>query len=251
MKRRPTEMSTDAAWEEWGRRDPYFAVNTDPKFRRTNLTEESRQYFFETGRWHVDQVMQLLRQYIDPNFVPRTVLDFGCGVGRTLIPFAAIAQEVVGLDVSASMLLEARRNCDERQVTNVRLLPSDDSLSSLTETFDLVHSVITFQHIPPERGRAILSRLLPHITRGGVGALQFTYSKTHFAATHGLAPPASSSRVLTSPPPSAEADPEMQMNPYNMNEILFLLQDRGVRRFYGEFTDHGGELGLFTFFQVT
>jgi len=40
------------------------------------------------------------------------------------------------------------------------------------------------------------------------------------------------------------------MNPYNINEILWLMQHRGVTRFYTEFTDHGGELGLFLFFQA-
>ncbi len=41
----------------------------------------------------------------------------------------------------------------------------------------------------------------------------------------------------------------MQMNPYNLREILFCLQRFGVQRFYAEFTDHGGELGVFLFFQ--
>jgi hypothetical protein len=35
-----------------------------------------------------------------------------------------------------------------------------------------------------------------------------------------------------------------------MHEILFLMQSRGVQRFHTEFTNHGGELGLFMFFQV-
>jgi hypothetical protein len=43
----------------------------------------------------------------------------------------------------------------------------------------------------------------------------------------------------------------MQMNPYNMNEILFLLQCRGVQRTYVEFTDHGGELGVSLFFSLS
>ena len=48
-----------------------------------------------------------------------------------------------------------------------------------------------------------------------------------------------------------DADPEMQMNPYNMNEILFLMQCQGVQRTYVEFSDHGGELGMFLYFGVT
>ena len=47
----------------------------------------------------------------------------------------------------------------------------------------------------------------------------------------------------------AGADPEIQMNPDHMNELLFLMQKAGVWRFHTEFTDHGGELGVFLCFQ--
>ena len=240
-------MSTDTAWEEWGRRDPYFAVLTDPKFRRFHLTDDTRQQFFESGRWHADYVMQVIRKHIDANFDPKSILDFGCGVGRTLLAFAAEGRELVGLDVSPTMLQEARLNCEFYGAANVRLLQSDDKLSQLAGQFDLIHSCIVFQHIPVERGRAIFSKLLQHLRCGGIGAFQVTYSKTHFASTHGVAPtraPTASSRGAPE-----QADPEIQMNPYNMNEWLFLMQRHGVARFQAEFTDHGGELGLFFFFQ--
>jgi SAM-dependent methyltransferase len=244
------DFGTDQEWEEWGRRDPYFAVQTDPRFRLTSITQEAKRYFFETGQWEVGQLMRIIRQHIDPDFSPRTVLDFGCGVGRSLIPFSDLAREVVGLDVSPSMLREARRNCDERKASNVKLLLCDDALSSLTGTFDLIHSYITFQHIPPDRGRAIFCHLLDYLAPGSVAALHVTYAKMHFAASHGVAPP--------SPPPTQPAlarpsssDPEMQMNSYMLNELFFLMQSRGVKRFHTEFTDHSGELGVFLLFQAT
>jgi hypothetical protein len=170
-----------------------------------------------------------------------------------LIPFAQVAQDVVGLDVSPSMLQEARRNCDEQGLQNVRLFLSDDALSTLTGPFDLIHSCIVFQHIPVERGRALFENLLQQLSAGGVGAIQLTYAKTRFASTFGLAPP-ELPRVGTLGTPnraSADADPLMQMNPYNLNEILFLMQRRGILQFHAEYTDHGGELGIFLFFQAT
>jgi SAM-dependent methyltransferase len=244
------DMSTDSAWEEWGRRDPYFGVITDPKFRRAGITENVKRDFFASGELHVRGVLSTIRKHLDPGFAPRTVLDFGCGVGRLLMPFAKIAEDVVGLDVSPSMLQEARRNCEEQQVQNVRLFESDDALSNLSGSFDLIHSSIVFQHIPVERGRALFSKLLLKLSAGGVGAIQLTYSKAHFASTHGLAPPelphvrTSNARVAT------DADPLMQMNPYNLNEILFLMQRHGILQFHAEYTDHGGELGVFLFFQI-
>jgi SAM-dependent methyltransferase len=248
------DMSTDAAWEDWGRRDPYFGVITNPKFRGSVISEPLRKEFFESGEAHVRHVMATIRQYVDPQFAPQTVLDFGCGVGRLLVAFSKLAQEVTGVDVSQSMLQEARLNCDESNLQNVILLPSDDSLSSLTRPFDLIHSCIVFQHIPVDRGRAIFEKLIQHLRPGGVGAVQLTYSKIGFAGSYGVAPAAVLSTPLIAPPvitPSVPAnlDPEIQMNPYSINEILFLMQCRGIQRLHCEFTDHGGELGVFLFFQ--
>jgi SAM-dependent methyltransferase len=247
------DMSTDIAWEEWGRRDPYFGVFTNPKYRRTEMTESSRLEFFESGKWQVDHILNVIRTHINPSFTPKSILDFGCGVGRLLVPFASVAAEVFGVDVSTSMLQEARRNCDEHSLPDVRLFLSNDDLTTLTGTFDLIHSCIVFQHIPVLRGRAILARLLQHLCPGGVGAIQLTYSKTRFVETHGVAPPEELRAMDTAPNAavtSSNRDPEIQMNPYNANEILFLLQQRGVTRIYLEFTDHGGELGLYLFFQM-
>src|ERR1700681_1933935 len=134
------DMSTDSAWEEWGRRDPYFGVITNPKFRRSEMNEDAKREFFESGGTHAQYVLATIRKHINPEFAPLKVLDFGCGVGRLLVPFARIAEDVVGLDVSPSMLEEARRNCDERHLRNVRLLQCDDYLSTVTDTFDLIHS---------------------------------------------------------------------------------------------------------------
>jgi SAM-dependent methyltransferase len=244
------DMSTDIAWEEWGRRDPYFGVITDPKFRRTEIDEKRKREFFESGESHVHGVLTTIRKHVDPTFAPGRVLDFGCGVGRLLPAFSKIAGEVVGLDVSPSMLREAEWNCDERRLPNVRLLISDDSLSSLSGSFDLIHSCIVFQHIPIDRGRAIFSKLLQYLRPGGVGAIQLTYSKTRFASTCGVAPPLPTPTETPGSVIAPETDPEIQMNPYNLNEIMFLMQSRGIQTFHIEFSDHGGELGVFLFFSA-
>ncbi len=243
--------NTDLAWEEWGRRDPYFGVITEKKFRLANLDDQARTEFFDSGRRHVDYVMKMIHTYIDRGFHPASIIDFGCGVGRLVVPFARVAQQVVGLDVSRSMLDEATRNCAAYGLSNVRLLLSDDELSGLTREYDLVHSFIVFQHIPPERGRVILRRLLDIVSPGGVGAIHVLYGKRIHAETYGMPPPKSANALhsLIKPVLAPDSDPEMQMNPYLINEFLFLLQSMGVHRLHIEFTDHGGELGVFIFFR--
>lgn len=44
-------------------------------------------------------------------------------------------------------------------------------------------------------------------------------------------------------------DPEMQMNSYNLNEILFLIQSLGVKTVHADFTDHSGNMGVYLFFR--
>jgi ubiquinone/menaquinone biosynthesis C-methylase UbiE len=261
--------ATDVAWETWGQKDPYFGVITDPRFRKENLTPEAKKAFFDSGRGHTDAVFAVIRTFVAPAFSPKRVVDFGCGVGRLVIPFASVASEVVGVDVSEAMLAEASKNCVEAGITNVRFVRSDDELGQLDGQFDLIHSCLVFQHIPVARGRVLLRTLLSHLAPGGIGVVDFTYGKSYFADSFGV-PPVIEQKVA--PPQSAygkaidsiktfgasktepeaeeePGDPEMQMNAYNLSEIFFLLKEIGVINLRAEFMDHGGEQAVLLFFQ--
>jgi SAM-dependent methyltransferase len=238
-------MSTDQHWVQWGQQDPYFAVITNPKFRSAALTDDARREFFASGEHHAKWVLEMARRNGPPGYAPRRALDFGCGVGRVSIPLAGLVPEVVGVDVSPAMLDEARRNV-ERLGTGrgVSWLLSDDTLSRVSGRFDLVHTFIVLQHIDVPRGRALFARLVELVGPGGVGALHVTYAKAYHAETFGQ-PPA---RPAAAGAPKPGADPEMQMNPYPLGDLAFVMQRSGIARFHTEFTDHGGELGVFLFF---
>lgn len=259
-------MSTDREWVRWGQQDPYFAVITNDKFRSAKLTDAAKQEFFDSGRHHVHYVMGACRRLVDPAFAPTRALDFGCGVGRVALPLAKQVPTVVGVDVSPDMLAEARLNCERYGLCNVELLLSDDDLSAVQGTFDLVHSCITFQHIDLQRGRRLFGRLVALLAEGGIGAIQVTYAKAYHAGTFGQPPapppapaPAATAKIANlnsvlgrrglGSRPEPAADPEMQMNPYNLSELAFVLQAAGVQSFQADFTDHGGELGVFLFFR--
>jgi SAM-dependent methyltransferase len=253
------EMSTDVEWEKWGARDPYFGVITCERFRNRNLTNEAKVEFFESGRNHINQVLETCRHHLDQNFSPKRALDFGCGVGRLVLPLAELAEYVMGVDVSRSMLAEAEKNCKEQSLKNVSLLKSDDTLSLLEgHYFDFIHSFIVFQHLNTTRGMRIFEKLLEHLEDGGICAIQFTYSKALFRKSYGPAflklrdswrkLKRLGKKVLL-PFGVPSEDPEMQLNPYNLNKLLLLLQTAGIRNSYMEFTDHGGELGIFLYFQ--
>jgi SAM-dependent methyltransferase len=254
--------NTDADWERWGQQDPYYGVITDEVFRRKNLNERALIKFFESGEQHVQHVLATCRQQFGSKFFPSTILDFGCGVGRLLPAFANQAGIVVGVDISDSMLIEATQNCERYDVKNVTLAKSDEQLSTLDGMFDLIHSSIVFQHIEPQRGLRLFARLLLHLSPSGVGAIQITYAKMDNEKNWGalpVPPPtticqlirnkilALTQRKTLNVVPSN--DPDMQMHSYNLSQLLFILQQSGIKHIYTEFTDHGGELGVFLFFQ--
>jgi SAM-dependent methyltransferase len=268
-------MSTDLAWKQWGDKDPYYGVITDEQYRSRNLTAESKKAFFESGRLHVEHVLATCAAQLKRKFEAKRVLDFGCGVGRLVVPFARRAEQVVGIDISEGMLAEARRNCDEQELRNVTLLLSDDELSALEGSFDLIHASIVFQHIEVPRGRELFRRLLLRLAPNGMAAVHFTYAKQAYADNWGWPPdtPATAAGPVDgSPKPrglrsllpfragqkldikaairdAAGRDPEMQMNCYRLNEIFFMIQQAGATSMRCEFADHGGELGVVLFFE--
>jgi SAM-dependent methyltransferase len=259
---------TDHDWEQWGRRDPYFGVITDARFRLAALTDADREHFFATGRVHVEWILDTIRRRLDPGFAPRSALDFGCGVGRVVLPLAAQVDTVIGVDVSPSMLAEARRNLAGAGVGNIELVCAGDASVLAGKVFDLVHSVIVLQHIDPERGTLIFRQLVELMGPRSVGVLHVTYGKSFHPDTLGVPPPSPApppppqerrrsflrrvpepAVTVPEPMPDPSSDPPMMMNSYPLNPLLYLVQTAGVHATHVEFTDHGGELGLILFFQ--
>lgn len=165
-------MKSDEAWERWGESDPYFGVLSVPQFRRANL-DANRSAFFDSGVERIQSRLALAERLFGPSGRKRA-LDFGCGVGRLVIPLAQGFDEVIGVDVSPAMLAECARNLSERNLHNVDLVQSDDTLSRVEGLYDFVHSYIVLQHIPVRRGMGLIRRLLESVAPGGIVSIQFT-----------------------------------------------------------------------------
>ncbi len=236
-----SDKTTDAAWERYGSEDPYFGVLTHEKFRRDRLTEANKEEFFATAVYHVAEMLETIRRHIDPEFRVGRALDFGCGVGRIVIPLAAYASEVTGVDVSDSMLKEARRNCDARQLRNVELVKSDDELSLLKGPYDIAHSFIVFQHIPVPRGEILFRRIVELLAPGGVGVLHLTYAKGQAPGWRGVVKDRVplAREILARRRQRLGLPAEMQMNPYDLNRLFTILQAARITELHVEFTDHG------------
>jgi SAM-dependent methyltransferase len=217
------------------------------------MDPESRRRFFESGRAHLDEVLQTVHRHLDPAFRPPRALDFGCGVGRVTIPLAAVVSSVVGVDVSPSMLREAAENCKREGRSNVTWVLADDALSGVTGRFDFIHSFIVFQHIPPRRGEAILRRLIELLDSGGIAALHFTY-RTRGSRLRAVRRWIRGSVPLVHPLLNLiqgrnMGDPLMRMHDYRLDRLFRILQETGCETCVVRFTEHGPHLGVILFFR--
>jgi len=215
-------------WERFGRDDPYYGVVSREEMRGRH-DAEARASFFASGEEQVAALTDWLGE-LEPGFAPRRVLDYGCGVGRLVIPFALRANSVVGIDVSPSMLAEAANNARAHELDNVEFLTVDE-MDRLAPDFDLVHSALVLQHIPVRQGERAIARLAELVRPGGIGALHFqigarrgmrAYSAVmSFAFVHNLA------NLVRRRPWSY---PHMEMHVYDLGRVALILRERGISR---------------------
>jgi SAM-dependent methyltransferase len=165
------------SWELLAQTDPYWAVLSSEEFRDGALTPSAEQKFWDSGQLHIDHVFAVIRNELDPGFQPRVCLDFGCGIGRNLVPLAERADRAIGLDASSTMVRRAADRLASRQVENGELLVVDRQIDAERVTewgpVDFIHSVLVFQHIVAEDGFALFDQLLDLLAAGGHGFVQF------------------------------------------------------------------------------
>jgi 2-polyprenyl-3-methyl-5-hydroxy-6-metoxy-1,4-benzoquinol methylase len=246
-------MDTNREWEKWGKVDPYFSVSTHDEYRLDNLNEVTLQKFFASGEEHVNHIMQVLSKRLGMSLRPLSVVDYGCGTGRLTLPLSKRADQVIGLDISAGMLDEARKNTAKENVTNVDYrLVTDDQLSVLPELIDLIHSFIVFQHIPRQRGEAILRSLLSRLRPGGFGVTHFTlasslplFHRAVIALRHRLP---LVHELINLVKGKRLTEPRMFMECYSFPKLADILFEAGIESYFCERTNHGGYHGVVIYF---
>lgn len=245
---------TDQDWKRIGDTDPYFGVLTSDVYKNSSLTEEARQQFFLSGENYAEEVVKNIREKIVLNFHPHEAIDFGCGVGRILIPLSKYCDKIYGIDVSDGMIQETARNCDQMGVTNFEVVKSDGDSIGFDHQVDFIHSFIVFQHIPVRRGMHLFKELLNHLRDGGIGVVHFTYYQTGSALRRFVYTIVTNSKIMSGLRNVAKhrpiSYPVFEMNMYDTNELFRCLQEHGCHNLHVKFTNHGNKyLGVLLFFQ--
>ena len=237
-------------WEDFAANDPYFAVSTFDKFRSSNIDDEAKAEFFETGRQHIEEIWDDFRREfkIDPK--PARALDYGCGVGRLVLPLAEKCESVTGVDIADAMLDETRRNAAAGGLKNVTVQNADEFWEADEDRYDLVHSYIVLQHIEPATGYKIVEKIVARLETGGLGMLHLTFkdSAPTFRRLR--------SRIYRDVPGvhrvlnliRGKSEGVMPMYEYDRERILKILDKNGCRETFLRETDHGF-LGAMIFFR--
>jgi SAM-dependent methyltransferase len=155
-------------WNEWGRRDPYWAIISRPDRRgnRWDLDE-----FLRTGVDEIDALLVWL-QKLGVAVRAGRALDFGCGVGRVTQALARTFAECDGVDIAPSMIERANELNRFGDRCRYHVNDCDDLALFRDATFDLVYSVIVLQHIAPEFAGAYIREFTRVLAPGGVLVFQ-------------------------------------------------------------------------------
>ncbi len=155
-------------YDELGDRDPLYAVLSFPDARNNRWDPE---VFFARGQAEIDAALQELESR-GVSFERGRALDFGCGVGRLTQALGAHFGRVDGVDISRSMVENARgfNRLGERCAYHVNTEP--DLALFEDRSFDFVYSNITLQHIPPDASLAYIGEFMRVLRPGGVALFQ-------------------------------------------------------------------------------
>ena len=93
---------------------------------------------------------------------PGPILEIGCGTGRVTIPLAAAGVDITGLDVSASMLEEAKRKA-ENQGLRINWVEADGRHFDLGRPFPLI--IMPFNTLQFFRDTTALGKLFESVKR--------------------------------------------------------------------------------------
>jgi SAM-dependent methyltransferase len=143
-------------WNRLGKSDPLWAILSDPSKRNRQWNPDA---FFATGEIEVQKVFSDLERLNRPLHFEK-VLDFGCGIGRLARYFLKKFAHYTGVDISPSMIAQARRW--NRHLKNAGFELNDRPDLSLFEsnTFDLIYCKLVFQHMDFQYSRKYIEEFV-------------------------------------------------------------------------------------------
>jgi SAM-dependent methyltransferase len=222
-------------WDVIAARDAFYGVVTADEFRADRLDPDARRRFYKTGEDDIARVLDWFHTDLGCRPEPGRALDVGCGVGRLSYAMANVMRDVVGYDVSETMVAIARKEAPANLALASRLPDGP---------FDWINSYIVFQHIPPAEGLDLLDDCLARAAPQAFLSLQFTgWRDGPSASASPLSRGARWLERMIHRQPGRRVDPLIRMHDYNFSDILRRIMTQGFERVVLRHTDHGGHHG--------
>ena len=137
---------------------------------RASHLEKGRRYDASLAESPFDAYMAAWERRLLPTFIkrffpngPQRYLDFACGTGRITEQIAPLARESTGVDISPTMIEEARRKCPNTTFHLCDLTQQDPGLGQ----FDLVSSFRFFGNAQDELREGALGAIRKRMGPGG------------------------------------------------------------------------------------
>jgi SAM-dependent methyltransferase len=152
-----------ADWTRLGADAPLWAVCVDPAKRDGGWDDDE---FLASGAREIASALERLDALgLRPE--GGRALDFGCGAGRLSNALADHFDAVVGVDISAPMLAEARRLDRSGGRIEFRLNDAPDLAGLPDASFDLVYTDLVLQHLPPALAAGYVREFARVVRPGG------------------------------------------------------------------------------------
>tara|TARA_B100001287_G_scaffold257816_1_gene243707 strand:+ start:446 stop:1225 length:780 start_codon:yes stop_codon:yes gene_type:complete len=241
------ERNTDKDWEKIGLENPYWGVISAPEFNY--LKEENVDLldrFYKTGEDEVNKLINTIKTKVKCNFEIESVLDFGSGVGRLLLPFAQRTSNICyGCDISEGMHEKCLIRANYLDLNNIKLI---QDLENIKISFSLVNTRIVLQHIPPKRGINYINKLAELVKDNGIFSLQFTvarekslikHNESNFYIFNGDKVEGLFTNIGSDRPSGS-----MSMFDYSLIEIVLLLKMHNFTNMHLETDNMGGHISV-------
>lgn len=155
-------------WNEFGKRDPFWAVLTDPRCRN-NKWDPS--VFFASGHDDVKSALDALDS-LGLRISRWRALDFGCAMGRLTQALCYQFHYCCGVDIAPSMIDLANEHNNFPERCNYYLNSKDDLTIFASQSFDFVFTKLVLQHVRPPHNRKLIGELVRVLDFGGALVFQ-------------------------------------------------------------------------------
>lgn len=152
-------------------------VGNDPAAMRQGPLYDRGLYIYLDGRGgpENDGLIHLLRKALaqhNPAFAPRRILDMGCTIGNSTVPWKRLFPdaEVIGIDVSADMLRYAHARAEALGVPVGFVQANAEFTEFEAGTFDLVASCLLLHETSAQALPRILAESRRLLAPGGIMA---------------------------------------------------------------------------------